>query len=63
MTPKKPETLMEDITEYLVDEEAPASRDTPASTSRESDQEFFRKVVSGKHSIFNLFAKGRNCEV
>ena len=43
---------LEDFTENLVEEGASASSDTPASTSRESDQEFSRKVVSGNHSIF-----------
>ena len=43
---------LEDFTENLVEEGVSASSDTPASTSRESDQELSRKVVSGNHSIF-----------
>ena len=42
---------LEEFTENVVDERVPAVRDTPASSSRESDPEPPRKVVSGKHSI------------
>ena len=38
---------LEDFTENLLDEGVSASRDTPASTSRDSDLEPPRKVVSG----------------
>ena len=54
---------LEDFTENLDGEEVLASRDTPASTSRESDSEPPRKVVPKKHSIFTHFPKDRNGEV
>ena len=43
---------LEGVTENLVDEGASAKRNTPRSTSRDSDSETFKKVVSGRHSIF-----------
>ena len=54
---------LEDITENLVDERVPAIRDTPASSSRESDPEPPGKVVSGKHSIYIHFPKDSSCDV
>ena len=53
---------LEDFTENLVDERVSASRDTPASTSGESDSEPPKKVVLAKHSIFSHLPKDRNCE-
>ena len=47
---------LEDSTEKLVNEGLSASRDTPASTSRESDSEHPRKVVSGK-TVFILTSR------
>ena len=62
--------LLRDLPEWLEEfKENPedigvlASRDTRASTSRESASEPPRKVVSGKHSIFTQFPKDQNCEV
>ena len=46
LLPDLPEWL-EDFTENIMDQGVSASRGTPASTSRESDQELSRKVVSG----------------
>ena len=40
-----------------------ASRNTPVSTSHESDQTPSRKVESSKHNFFIHFPKDRNCEV
>ena len=54
---------MEGFTEILVDEGVSAPRDTPASTSRESDQELSTTMVSAKHSVCSHFPKDRNCEV
>ena len=54
---------LEDFTESPLDEGVSALRNTPASTSRESDQELSRKVVSDKRSIFTHFPKDRHCEV
>ena len=51
------------FTENLEDEGVIASRDTPASTSHDSDSERRTKVVSRKHSIFTRFPKDRNCEI
>ena len=45
---------LEDFTANPKDEGVSASRDTPASTSRESGSEPPRKVVSRKHRIFTL---------
>ena len=52
-----------EFTENVVEERVPQSRDTPASSSRESDPEPQRKVVSGKHSIHTHFPKDQNCEI
>ena len=41
----------EEFTENLEDTEVPASRDTPANTSQDSDSERPTKVVSKKHRI------------
>ena len=57
-----PEWLGE-FTENLEDEGMLAPRDTPASTSRESDSELSRKVVSAKHCIFTHFSEDRNCDI
>ena len=58
-----PEEL-EEFDDNLVDEEASASREAPASISREPlHQEPPINVVSGKHSIFIHFPKDRICEV
>ena len=54
---------MKDFTENLVDEGVSAPRDTPASTSRESDHKLSRKVASGKQRIFTHFPNDRNCKV
>ena len=56
---------LEDFAENLVDEAVSASRDTPASTSRESDSEPPRKVASKsrKHIFYTHFAEDRNCEI
>ena len=54
---------LEESTENLVDVRVPASRDTPATSSHESDPEPWRKVVSGKHSIHTHFPKDQNCEI
>ena len=55
---------LEDFTEILVDEGVSASKDTPASISRESYQEPPRKVVSGKHPVFTHFpSEGPKCEI
>ena len=44
-----------------MDERVPSSRDTPASSSRESDPEPVR--VSGKHSIHSHFPKDPNSAI
>ena len=46
---------LEEFTENLVDDKVPALRDTLANSSRESDPEPSRKVVSGQHSIHTHF--------
>ena len=51
------------FTENFEDEGVLASRDTPASTSHDSDSDRRTKVVSRKHSIFTRFQKDRNSEV
>ena len=48
---------LEDFKENPVDEGVSATRDTPESTSRESDSESPRKVVSGRHRIFTHFTQ------
>ena len=53
----------EDFTENVEDEGVLETENTPASTSRESDSELPRKVVSRRHGIFTHSAKDRNCEV
>ena len=54
---------LEEFTDNLVDEEAPASSEA-ANTSREPlHQEPSIIVVSGKHSIFTHFPNDRTCEV
>ena len=52
---------LEKFSENLLDERVPAIRDTPASSSRESDPEPSRKLLSAKHSIRTHFPKGHNC--
>ena len=54
---------LEDFTDNLVGEGVSASRDTPASTSRQSVSKLPRTVVSGKHSIFTHLPKNPNCEI
>ena len=50
-----------EFTENLEDEGVLASRDTPASSSHDSERR--TKVVSKKHSILTRFPKDRNSEV
>ena len=57
-----PERL-ENFTEIRVAEGVSASRDTPASISREPAPEPPRKMVSGKNSIFTYIRRTKNCEV
>ena len=57
-----PEWLGE-FTEHLVEKRVPASRDTPESSSHESDPEPLRKVVTGKHSIYTHLTKDQHCEI
>ena len=54
---------LEEIIENLLDDRVHSSRDTPASSSRESDPEPVREVVSGKHSIHTHFPKDPSCEI
>ena len=54
---------LEEFTENLVDENVPAHRDAPATSSRESASEPRGKVVSGKHCIYTHFPKDRNCDI
>ena len=54
---------LEEFTDNLVDEKVPSSRDTPTSSSRESDPEPVREVVSGTHSMHTHFPKDPNFEI
>ena len=47
----------EELTENLEDEGMSASRDTPASTSHDSDSERPGKVISRKHEVFLLTSR------
>ena len=54
----------QDLTENLEDEGVPASRDTPANTSQDSDSERPAKVVSRKQQYpCSLPERPRNCEM
>ena len=54
---------LEEFTDNLEDKEVPASRDTPANTSQDSDSEHPAEVVSKKHSIDTHVPKHRNLEI
>ena len=54
---------LEEFTENLEDKEVPASRDTPANTSQDSDTELPSTVLSTKNCTYTHFPKDRNCEI
>ena len=54
---------VEEFTDNLEDKEVPASRDTPANTSQDSDSEHPAEVVSKKHSVDTRVPKHRNREI
>ena len=55
---------LEEFTDNLMEQEASAQSEAPASISREPlHQELPIKVISGKHSFFTHFVKDRKCEV
>ena len=59
-----PEWLQE-FMENLVDDEIPVQGDSHTSSSHEVSLEptFKRREDLGKHSVYTLFPKDRNCEI